>query len=110
MGALRLCFHECAAGIFVDPLQKIISRESSYDWRKIVLNINMISIVIGVVLFFTRIHLPQLINDTIGSVGSMIGPASMIVTGMLFAGMDLKKVLPTEGCILLPFSGCFWFR
>lgn len=49
--------------------KKIISRESSYDWRKIVLNINMISIVIGVVLFFTRIHLPQLINDTIGSVG-----------------------------------------
>lgn len=75
----------------MDPLQKIISRESSYDWRKIVLNINMISIVIGVVLFFTRIHLPQIINDTIGSVGSMIGPASMIVTGMLFAGMDLKK-------------------
>ena len=32
--------------------KKIISRESSYDWRKIVLNINMISIVIGVVLFF----------------------------------------------------------
>ena len=56
--------------------KKIISRESSYDWRKIVLNINMISIVIGVVLFFTRIHLPQLINDTIGYVGSMIGPAS----------------------------------
>ena len=71
--------------------KKIISRESSYDWRKIVLNINMISIVIGVVLFFTRIHLPQIINDTIGSVGSMIGPASMIVTGMLFAGMELKK-------------------
>ena len=22
VGALRLCFHECAAGIFVDPLQK----------------------------------------------------------------------------------------
>lgn len=53
--------------------KKIISRESSYDWRKIVLNINMISIVIGVVLFFTRIHLPQIINDTIGSVGSMKG-------------------------------------
>ena len=54
VGALRLCFHECAAGIFVDPLQKIISRESSYDWRKIVLNINMISIVIGVGAFLYK--------------------------------------------------------
>lgn len=56
------------------------------------LNINMISIVVGVILFFTRIRLPLIINDTIGSVGNMIGPASMIVTGMLFAGMDLKKI------------------
>ena len=67
--------------------KKIISRESSYDWKKIVLNINMISIVVGVILFFTRIRLPLIINDTIGSVGNMIGPASMIVTGM-----HLKKI------------------
>ena len=72
--------------------KKVISREASYDWKKIVLNINMISIVVGVILFFTRIRLPLIINDTIGSVGNMIGPASMIVTGMLFAGMDLKKI------------------
>ena len=69
--------------------KKIIRRESSYDWKKIVLNI---SIVVGVILFFTRIRLPLIINDTIGSVGNMIGPASMIVTGILFAGMDLKKI------------------
>ena len=72
--------------------KKVISREASYDWKKIVLNINMISIVVGVILFFTRIRLPLIINDTIGSVGNMIGPASMIVTGILFAGMDLKKI------------------
>ena len=71
--------------------KKIISRESSYDWKKIILNINMISIAIGAILFFTRIRLPELITNTISSVGNMIGPASMIVTGMLFAGMDLNK-------------------
>lgn len=36
--------------------KKIISRESSYDWKKIILNINMISIAIGAILFFTRIR------------------------------------------------------
>ena len=41
--------------------KKIISRESSYDWKKIILNINMISIAIGAILFFTRIRLPELI-------------------------------------------------
>lgn len=71
--------------------KKIISRESSYDWKKIILNINMISIAIGAILFFTRIRLPELITNTISSVGNMIGPASMIVTGM-----DLKAIFANK--------------
>lgn len=70
----------------------ILSREEKMDWKKILCNINMISIFIGVILFFTRIRLPELVGDTLSAVGSMIGPASMIVTGMLFAGMNLKTV------------------
>lgn len=35
-------------------------------------------------------------NDSISSVGNMIGPASMIVTGMLFAGMDLKQIFTNK--------------
>ena len=65
-------------------------------WKKIILNINMISIAIGAILFFTRIRLPELITNTISSVGNMIGPASMIVTGMLFAGMDLKAIFANK--------------
>ena len=83
--------------------KKIISRESSYDLKKIVLNINMISIFIGVVLFFARIHLPEIINNTLGSVGSMIGPASMIVTGMLFAGMNLKQIFADKRVYFVSF-------
>lgn len=77
--------------------KKIISRESSYDWKKIVLNINMISIFIGVVLFFAKIHLPEIINNTLGSVGSMI------VTGMLFAGMNLKQIFADKRVYFVSF-------
>lgn len=83
--------------------KKIISRESTYDWRKIVLNINMISIAIGIVLFLTRIHLPEDINSTLSAVGSMIGPASMIVTGMLFAGMDFKQIFANKRVYFVSF-------
>ena len=76
--------------------KKIISRESSYDWKKILLNINMISIAIGIVLFFAKIRLPEVLTDTLSSVGSMIGPASMIVTGMLFAGMNMKDIFANK--------------
>ena len=83
--------------------KKIISQEASYDWKKIVLNINMISIFIGILLFFTKIHLPEIINDSISSVGNMIGPASMIVTGMLFAGMNLKKIFTNKRVYFVSF-------
>lgn len=83
--------------------KKIISRESVYDWRKIVLNINMISIAIGIVLFLTRIHLPEDINSTLSAVGGMIGPASMIVTGMLFAGMDFKQIFASKRVYFVTF-------
>ena len=83
--------------------KKIISREPSYDWRKIVLNINMISIAIGIILFLTRIHLPEDINSTLSAVGSMIGPASMIVTGMLFAGMDFKQIFASKQVYFVTF-------
>ena len=83
--------------------KKIISREPSYDWRKIILNINMISIVIGLVLFLTRMHLPTDINATLSAVGSMIGPASMMVTGMLFAGMDFKQIFANKRIYFITF-------
>ena len=83
--------------------KKIISREASYDWKKIILNINMISIFIGVVLFFTKISLPEIIVNTLASFGTMIGPASMIVTGMLFAGMNLKQIFANKRVYFITF-------
>ena len=83
--------------------KKIISRESSYDWKKVILNINMISIFIGVILFFTKIRLPEIIGNTLASVGTMIGPASMIVTGMLFAGMNLKQIFANKRVYFITF-------
>ena len=59
--------------------KKVISREASYDWKKIVLNL------------------------TLHSVGSMVGPASMIVTGMLFAGMDFRQIFANKRIYFVTF-------
>lgn len=101
--------------------KNVLSREGKMDWKKIVFNVNMISVFVGVILFFTKIRLPGILNQTLSSVGSMIGPASMIVTGMLIAEMSLKKiftngrvyfvsflrliVVPVISLILLKISG-----
>ena len=95
-----------------------ISREGKWDWKKIVFNVNMISVFAGVVLFFTKIRLPEIVDQALSSVGSMIGPASMIVTGMLIAEMSLKDIF-TNGrvyfitfllfCLICICSWCFFF-
>ena len=80
-----------------------ISREGKWDWKKIVFNVNMISVFAGVVLFFTKIRLPEIVDQALSSVGSMIGPASMIVTGMLIAEMSLKDIFTNGRVYFITF-------
>ena len=72
----------------------VLSRQSKIDWKKILLNINMVAVFAGVFLF---------LNQTFGSVGSMIGPASMMVTGMLIAEMSLKDIFTNGRVYFITF-------
>ena len=47
MGALQLCYMSVQLVFFWTHCKKVISREASYDWKKIVLNLNIISIFVG---------------------------------------------------------------
>lgn len=70
----------------------VICGEKDFSIRKILLNLNMIAIFAGAVLFLTGIRFPALILDTLDTVGSMIGPLAMLVVGMLIADLDLRKL------------------
>ena len=63
----------------------------------------MISVFAGVVLFFTKIRLPEIVDQALSSVGSMIGPASMIVTGMLIAEMNLRNIFENVKVYFISF-------
>lgn len=71
-------------------LVRLIRPENSVNLKKILLNPNIISIALGLVLFFLRIELPAVLGDTVSSVGDMTGPLAMIMLGMLMADVDLK--------------------
>lgn len=53
----------------------------------------MIAIMIGLVIYLGRIPVPEMLDSTLNTVGSMTTPLSMIVTGMIIAGIDIKKQL-----------------
>lgn len=80
-----------------------ISGEHEISMKKILLNVNMIAIFFGILLFVTGLKLPQMVNEAFTSVGNMIGPICMIVAGMLIGDMNLKKILSYKRIHLITF-------
>lgn len=95
--------------------------EKKVDVRKIFMNINILAAVAGLVCFILGAMLPAPMLDAVDSVGTMIGPSAMIVTGVLIGSMDFQKILsyrrlwfvsvlrliiyPLIGVAFLKFSG-----
>ena len=73
--------------------KSMLCGDRGVDLKKILLNPNMLAIFVGLILFFTGLRIPGPAADAIDTLGDMIGPVSMLVTGMLIGGMDLKKLL-----------------
>lgn len=73
--------------------KSMLCGEKSFELKKVLTNINMIAILAGAALFLLHIQLPAVIEDSLDMVGSAIGPISMIILGMLMAGMNFKKIL-----------------
>lgn len=53
----------------------------------------MVAILIGLVIYLCRIPVPELLERSLNTVGSMTTPLSMIITGMIIAGIDVRKQL-----------------
>ena len=79
----------------------VLSGERSFNWKKILLNVNIISLFIGLFLMLTGLKLPTVVQNAMSSLGDMIGPSSMLLIGMLLAGTDLKKVFLNKRVILV---------
>ena len=73
------------------------------DYKKILLNPNIIATVIGLIFFMAEIRLPVVIDSCISGFGSMISPASMLVIGMVIGNVDLLWVFRQKRVYLICF-------
>ena len=71
--------------------------------KKMLLNVNMLSVMGGVVLLVTGIRLPAVINEVADSMANMLGPIAMLIVGMLLAETDLKEMLRRKRLFLVVF-------
>lgn len=81
----------------------VISGEKKADIRKILLNVNILSIGVGLILFLTGLRPPAPLQSALDGMGRTIAPLSMLIIGMLMAGMDLKKVFRIRRVYLVAF-------
>ena len=72
--------------------KNMLCAEQSIDWKKIVLNVNIISIAVGIIFFSLRLEFPSGVQDVLGSVSNMIGPVGMMIAGMVIADKSLLSV------------------
>lgn len=78
----------------------LFTGELKFNFRKIILNVNILSIIIGVIMMLSGMRLPSLLKDVVSPLGNMLGTVSMLIAGMLAARINYKKYLK---------SGRFYF-
>jgi len=74
----------------------LLQSSSALDWKKVLTNINMIAIAAGALLYWFRVVLPAPLQNTMSTVGNMMGPMGMLLAGMAIAEKPLREVFCTR--------------
>ena len=73
--------------------KSVICGEKGFNVKKVLLNVNIISVAAGILVMLLGIRFPSVIDDTMSSLSSLLAPTAMLTTGFLLGGMDLKRIL-----------------
>lgn len=77
-------------------LSLMCSGKEKASLKKAILNPGLISVLIGLVLFFCSVKLPVIIGKPIEYIAALNTPVPMIIIGYYIANLDFKKVLRTK--------------
>lgn len=81
----------------------IMSSSGAIDWKGVLLNVNIVSIAAGILLFCLHINFPAPVQGTLTMVGDMMGPLGMMISGMTIASIPLRSVFLTRRNYLATF-------
>ena len=88
---------------------RVFDRQSAFNPRKILLNPNILAILAGTLVLFTGISLPEPVAIAFSDVAAMIGPLSMMITGMVIGGMKPRQLIANRrifGVLLIRMVIC----
>ena len=97
------CFIIVQTFMFWTHCRLIIAGKGNLTLKTVLKNINIWSIMMGLVMFALQIKLPDTINGTLSSVGMFIGPNAMLIAGMLIASIPLRDLFSSKRIYLVTF-------
>ena len=72
---------------------RMFDSEGAFRIRKVLLNPNILAVPSGLLLLFTGVSLPEPVAIAFEDVAGMIGPLSMMITGMVVGSMKLRDMV-----------------
>ena len=81
----------------------LVSGERKIQIRKILTNVNLLSVFVGLALMLLHIRLPEIVMSAVGGIAGIIGPVCMIMIGMVLASVDFREVLTDAKVYLTTF-------
>lgn len=72
--------------------RSVLTGRAGADWKNILLNVNVISLMAGGAMFLLGLTLPRIAGDTLKMTGAMIGPLGMLLAGMVIADVPARSV------------------
>lgn len=75
---------------------RLFSANEKFNVKKVLLNVNIIAIAIGLALMLIGVRLPVFVRDVTSTFGSMLGPVGMLIAGILATNIDFKAMLANK--------------
>lgn len=75
----------------------LLTGKSELTFKNIFGNVNLLATLAGIAMMLLRVRLPALVTGALSQVGTMMGPLSMLIIGMVLAGMDFKGIFLKKG-------------
>ncbi|MBQ8746709.1 MAG: AEC family transporter [Clostridia bacterium] len=72
---------------------RLFSSTEKFSIKKILLNVNIIAIAIGLIMMLSGLRLPAFVKGVTSPLGDMLGTVGMLIAGILAARIDFKKAL-----------------
>ena len=98
----------CASGViafnvisFTHGVAVMSKEEKGFDFKRLILNPGVLSVVVGMPLFLLQVKLPTIIVQPISGIAALNTPIAMIIFGTFLAKTDLKTMFTDKKIYLV---------